>query len=326
MAGQHTHMVSTELTSRHVKKKTTKKGKKEKQQVTPSPTSTQPEDDEQEDRTCATEIVEDVIELTVDRGHGEESEALAVDWPPTPPPPQPIAAPAVNPPPLPRTAFAVSPPPPPPPRTALPAQPPLSAPPTSAEAKGEVPGPSIAPELNILKASSTLPKPKTTPAPAIPPELLEEESDAVQGLKGKVGYIPLKADDPFAYFKPKHQDAKHKMVQCRFPKCGISVKDNGGWSFCKFHRNEMWNDQEVWKKLEEDINGRTIKPDKMTVDMLRRRPTLGIPIVVGRIAWYQSALNAGNGHFAATTDSGCQGLWKTPSTRTETRCDAARRL
>ena len=275
MAGQHTHMVSTELTSRHVKKKTTKKGKKEKQQVTPSPTSTQPEDDEQEDRTCATEIVEDVIELTVDRGHGEESEALAVDWPPTPPPPQPIAAPAVNPPPLSRTAFAVS-PPPPPPRTARAVQPPLSAPPTSAEAKGVVPGPAIAPELNIVKASSTLPKPKTTPAPAIPPELLEEESDAVQGLKGKVGYIPLKADDPFAYFKPKHQVAdKHKMVQCRFPECGISIKDNEVSSLCAFHRNEMakWYDQKLWKKLEGDANGRTIKRGERRVAKLRPRPT-----------------------------------------------------
>ena len=117
---------------------------------------------------------------------------------------------------------------------------------------------------------------KIAKAPSTPPEILEEESDAVQGLKGKAGSIAPEADDPLAYFKPKHQVAdKHKMVQCRFPECGISIKDNEVSSFCAFHRNEMimWYDQKLWKKLEEDVNGRTIEPDEMTVAMLRPRTT-----------------------------------------------------
>ena len=127
-----------------------------------------------------------------------------------------------------------------------------------------MPGPSTPPELKIAKAPST------------PPEILEEESDAVPGLKGKAGSIAPEADDTLAYFKPKHQVAdKHKMVQCRFPECGISIKDNEVSSLCAFHRNEMakWYDQKLWKKLEGDANGRTIKRGERRVAKLRPRPT-----------------------------------------------------
>ena len=128
-----------------------------------------------------------------------------------------------------------------------------------------MPGPKTPPELTIVKAPSTPPQPKT-------------ESDAAQGLKGKAGSINsmpfVFTDNPLAYFKPKDQVAdKHRLVQCRFPACIKSVKDSGGWSFCKYHNNQMWNDQELWVKVKEDIDGRDIGADEMTVDMLRPRPT-----------------------------------------------------
>ena len=67
----------------------------------------------------------------------------------------------------------------------------------------------------------------------------------------------------------KQQPDEHGLVWCRYPNCGVQLKNKKMWSFCKPHTNLIY-DTPLWSQLEElDVENKEVLASSVALESLR---------------------------------------------------------